>query len=99
MAKEKKVFRSKWVDLGNGRTAHVLQRSSLADMREEKGEKRVGGKMIVKLINSDQKAEIKLKLHLETMDEVKPLPAKVRGASPSGEVDFAAFIGPVTPVK
>lgn len=99
MAKEKKVFRSKWVDLGNGQTAHVLQRSSLVDVREEQRKKRVDGKMIVKVINPEQKAEIQSKLRLETMDEVKPLPAKVRGASPSGEVDFVAYIGPVTPVK
>jgi len=99
MAKEKKVFRSNWVDLGNGRTVHVLQRSSLADMRKEEKEKRGDREMIAKVINPKQKAEIQQKLRLETMDEVKPLPAKVRGASPSGEVDFAAFIGPVTPVK
>ena len=95
MAKEKKVFMSKWVDLGNGRTAHVLQRSSLADVQEEQRKKQFKRKVIT----PEQQAEIQAKLRLETMDEVKPLPAKVPGASPSGEVDFVAYIGPVTPVK
>jgi hypothetical protein len=93
MAKEKKVFKSKWISLGGGRTVHVLDRSRLVEQAEKRG----SGFRGVKLINEAKVKEIQDKLSLET--GVKPLPAKVRGASPSGEVDFAAFIGPVTPVK